>query len=125
MGRTPCCSKVGMKKGPWSIEEDMLLTSYIHLHGEGNWRSLPMNAGLLRCSKSCRLRWVNYLRPGIKRGNFSPEEDDLIIPLYSLLGGRWSLIAGRLSGRTDNEIKNHWHTNLLKKLKASGIEPKP
>lgn len=45
MGRTPCCSKVGMKKGPWSIEEDMLLTSYIHLHGEGNWRSLPMNAG--------------------------------------------------------------------------------
>ncbi|KAH0705133.1 hypothetical protein KY289_010209 [Solanum tuberosum] len=114
MGRAPCCSKVGMKKGPWSIEEDMLLTNYIHLHGEG----------LLRCGKSCRLRWVNYLRPGIKRGNFSPDEDDLIIRLYSLLGGRWSLIAGRLSGRTDNEIKNHWHTNLSKKLKALGIEPK-
>lgn len=61
---------------------------------------------------------------GIKRGNFSPEEDELIIRLYSLLGGRWSLIAGRLSGRTDNEIKNHWHTNLSKKLRASGIKPK-
>ncbi|XP_060173668.1 transcription factor MYB8-like [Lycium barbarum] len=125
MGRAPCCSKVGMRKGAWTTEEDMLLTNYIHLNGEGNWRSLPMNAGLLRCGKSCRLRWVNYLRPGIKRGNFSPEEDDLIIRLHSILGARWSQIAGRLPGRTDNEIKNHWHTNLLKKLKAAGIEPKP
>ncbi|OIT29412.1 PREDICTED: transcription repressor MYB6-like [Nicotiana attenuata] len=125
MGRAPCCSKVGMRKGAWTAEEDMLLTNYIQLNGEGNWRSLPMNAGLLRCGKSCRLRWVNYLRPGTKRGNFSPDEDDLIIRLHSLLGGRWSLIAGRLQGRTDNEIKNHWNTNLLKKLKAAGIQPKP
>ncbi|XP_009802421.1 transcription repressor MYB6-like [Nicotiana sylvestris] len=125
MGRAPCCSKVGMRKGAWTAEEDMLLTNYIQLNGEGNWRSLPMNAGLLRCGKSCRLRWVNYLRPGIKRGNFSREEDDLIIRLHLLLGGRWSLIAGRLQGRTDNEIKNHWNTNLLKKLKAAGIQPKP
>lgn len=62
---------------------------------------------------------------GIKRGNFSREEDDLIIRLHSLLGGRWSLIAGRLQGRTDNEIKNRWNTNLLKKLKVAGIQPKP
>nr|GMD10420.1 transcription factor MYB3-like [Ipomoea batatas] len=125
MGRAPCCSKVGLKKGPWSAKEDSLLTTYIQQHGEGHWRSLPKNAGLLRCGKSCRLRWMNYLRPGIKRGNFTPEEDDLIVRLHSLLGNRWSLIAGRLPGRTDNEIKNYWNTHLLKKLKSEGIEPKP
>lgn len=67
---------------------------------------------------------MNYLRPGIKRGNISPDEEDLIIRLHSLLGNRWSLIAGRLPGRTDNEIKNHWNTHLLKKLNNAGIQPK-
>lgn len=75
-------------------------------------------AGLLRCGKSCRLRWMNYLRPDIKRGNITPEEDDLIIRMHSLLGNRWSLIAGRLPGRTDNEIKNYWNTHLSKKFKT-------
>ena len=76
-----------------------------------------IDAGLLRCGKSCRLRWMNYLRPDIKRGNITPEEDDLIIRMHSLIGNRWSLIAGRLPGRTDNEIKNYWNTHLSKKLK--------
>lgn len=76
-----------------------------------------VDAGLLRCGKSCRLRWMNYLRPDIKRGNITPEEDDLIIRMHSLIGNRWSLIAGRLPGRTDNEIKNYWNTHLSKKLK--------
>lgn len=80
--------------------------------------------GLLRCGKSCRLRWMNYLRPGIKRGNITADEEDLIIRLQSLLGNSWSLIAGRLPGRTDNEIKNHWNTHLVKRLKKEGIEPK-
>lgn len=80
--------------------------------------------GLLRCGKSCRLRWVNYLKPGLNRGTFTPEEDDLIVRLYTLLGSRWSLIAGRIPGRTDNDIKNYWNTNLLKKLKAQGNEPR-
>ncbi|KAL8053358.1 hypothetical protein ABFX02_05G065800 [Erythranthe guttata] len=121
MGRSPCCSKVGLMRGPWSTKEDNLLTNYIQEHGEGQWRSLPKNAGLLRCGKSCRLRWMNYLRPGIKRGNISEDEEDLIVRLHGLLGNRWSLIAGRLPGRTDNEIKNHWNTHLLKKLKNSGV----
>ncbi|KAL2547595.1 transcription factor MYB [Forsythia ovata] len=124
MGRSPCCTKVGLHRGTWSSKEDTLLTNYIQQHGEGQWRSLPNKAGLLRCGKSCRLRWMNYLRPGIKRGNITPDEEDLITRLHSLLGNRWSLIAGRLPGRTDNEIKNHWNTHLLKKLKNSGIEPK-
>ncbi|GFY81534.1 myb domain protein 111 [Actinidia rufa] len=123
MGRAPCCSKVGLHRGPWTSREDSLLTNYIQVHGEGNWRSLPKKAGLLRCGKSCRLRWMNYLRPDIKRGNITPDEDDLIVKMHALLGNRWSLIAGRLPGRTDNEIKNYWNTHLTKKLRSLGTDP--
>lgn len=115
MGRSPCCSKVGLNKGAWTTAEDKILADYIHLQGEGRWRNLPKRAGLKRCGKSCRLRWLNYLRPDIKRGNISGDEEDLIIRLHKLLGNRWSLIAGRLPGRTDNEIKNYWNTTLRKK----------
>nr|URY18893.1 MYB protein [Zanthoxylum bungeanum]URY18894.1 MYB protein [Zanthoxylum bungeanum]URY18895.1 MYB protein [Zanthoxylum bungeanum]URY18896.1 MYB protein [Zanthoxylum bungeanum] len=123
MGRAPCCSKVGLHRGPWTPREDTLLTKYIQAHGEGHWRSLPKKAGLLRCGKSCRLRWMNYLRPDIKRGNITADEDDLIIRLHALLGNRWSLIAGRLPGRTDNEIKNYWNTHLSKRLRTQGTDP--
>ncbi|WCJ38354.1 myb domain protein 14 [Euphorbia peplus] len=116
MVRAPCCEKMGLKKGPWTPEEDLVLTNYIQQFGHGNWRALPKLAGLLRCGKSCRLRWINYLRPDIKRGNFTREEEDTIIQLHEMLGNRWSAIAARLPGRTDNEIKNVWHTHLKKKL---------
>lgn len=96
--------------------EDKILTEYVKLHGEGKWRNLPKRAGLKRCGKSCRLRWLNYLRPDIKRGNITRDEEELIIRLHKLLGNRWSLIAGRLPGRTDNEIKNYWNTNIGKKV---------
>ncbi|XP_042056697.1 transcription factor MYB1-like [Salvia splendens] len=125
MGRSACCSKVGLRRGPWSAKEDSLLSSYIQQHGEGQWRSLPKKAELLRCGKSCRLRWMNYLRPGIKRGNISEDEEDLIVRLHRLLGNRWSLIAGRLPGRTDNEIKNYWNTHLFKKLNSHSNPPPP
>lgn len=124
MGRLPCCDKVGVKKGPWTPEEDIILVSYIQDHGPGNWRAVPTNTGLLRCSKSCRLRWTNYLRPGIKRGNFTEQEEKLIIHLQALLGNRWAAIASYLPERTDNDIKNYWNTHLrkkLKKLEANGI----
>ncbi|XP_077230215.1 transcription factor MYB1-like [Tasmannia lanceolata] len=115
MGRKPCCAEEGLNRGAWSAREDKILTDYITKHGEGKWRDLPKRAGLRRCGKSCRLRWLNYLRPDIKRGNITIEEEDLIIRLHKLLGNRWSLIAGRLPGRTDNEIKNYWNTNLSKR----------
>ncbi|XP_057971591.1 transcription factor MYB8-like [Malania oleifera] len=123
MGRSPCCEKEHTNKGAWTKEEDHRLISYIRSHGEGCWRSLPKAAGLLRCGKSCRLRWINYLRPDLKRGNFTPQEDELIINLHSLLGNKWSLIAGRLPGRTDNEIKNYWNTHIKRKLLSRGIDP--
>ncbi|KAK9070875.1 hypothetical protein SSX86_009443 [Deinandra increscens subsp. villosa] len=123
MGRSPCCEKAHTNKGAWTKEEDDRLIAYIRTHGEGCWRSLPKAAGLLRCGKSCRLRWINYLRPDLKRGNFTEEEDELIIKLHSLLGNKWSLIAGRLPGRTDNEIKNYWNTHIRRKLLNRGIDP--
>ncbi|XP_057747914.1 transcription factor MYB123-like [Arachis stenosperma] len=118
MGRSPCCSKdEDLKRGAWTADEDKILIDYIRVHGHGRWRNLPQKAGLKRCGKSCRLRWLNYLRPDIKRGNISSDEEELIIRLHNLLGNRWSLIAGRLPGRTDNEIKNYWNTNLSKRMK--------
>nr|P81395.1 RecName: Full=Myb-related protein 330 [Antirrhinum majus] len=123
MGRSPCCEKAHTNKGAWTKEEDQRLINYIRAHGEGCWRSLPKAAGLLRCGKSCRLRWINYLRPDLKRGNFTEEEDEIIIKLHSLLGNKWSLIAGALPGRTDNEIKNYWNTHIKRKLVSRGIDP--
>ncbi|KAL2495733.1 myb domain protein 63 [Forsythia ovata] len=114
-GRAPCCDKTKVKKGPWSPAEDLRLMSFIQKHGHSNWRSLPKQAGLLRCGKSCRLRWINYLRPDVKRGNFTPEEEENIIKLHNSFGNKWSKIASHLPGRTDNEIKNVWNTHLKKR----------
>ncbi|KAI3712989.1 hypothetical protein L1987_71559 [Smallanthus sonchifolius] len=117
MGRAPCCDKANVKRGPWSPEEDAKLKSYIEEHGTGgNWIALPHKIGLKRCGKSCRLRWLNYLRPNIKHGSFSEEEDHIICTLYLSIGSRWSIIAAQLPGRTDNDIKNYWNTKLKKKL---------
>ncbi|XP_030942825.1 transcription factor WER-like [Quercus lobata] len=115
------CSAKGVIRGAWSAGEDKILKNYIKIHGEGRWTDLPQRAGLRRCGKSCRLRWLNYLRPDIKRGNFSEDEEDLIIKLHKLLGNSWSLIARRLPGRTDNEIKNYWNTILSKRVQGDKI----
>ncbi|XP_010924471.1 transcription factor RAX1-like [Elaeis guineensis] len=122
MGRAPCCDKANVKRGPWSPDEDAVLRNYLQKHGTGgNWIALPQKAGLKRCGKSCRLRWLNYLRPDIKHGGFTEEEDNIICTLYNKIGSRWSVIASQLPGRTDNDVKNYWNTKLKKKMMASNV----
>ncbi|KAG2318354.1 hypothetical protein Bca4012_055423 [Brassica carinata] len=122
-------NKPKLRKGLWSPDEDERLMRYMLTSGQGCWSDIARNAGLLRCGKSCRLRWINYLRPDLKRGSFSPQEEDLIIHFHSILGNRWSQIATRLPGRTDNEIKNFWNSTLKKRFKnnnnntSSGSSP--
>ncbi|KAL3655402.1 hypothetical protein CASFOL_001188 [Castilleja foliolosa] len=123
MGRNSCNVKQKLRKGLWSPEEDEKLSNYITNYGVGCWSSVPKLSGLQRCGKSCRLRWINYLRPDLKRGMFSQDEEDLIITLHQVLGNRWAQIATQLPGRTDNEIKNFWNSSIKKKLIKQGIDP--
>ncbi|XP_074369652.1 transcription factor MYB61-like [Apium graveolens] len=120
-----CCSKQKVKRGLWSPEEDEKLMRHItsHGHGHGCWSAVPKLAGLQRCGKSCRLRWINYLRPDLKRGSFTEQEERTIIDVHRILGNRWAQIAKHLPGRTDNEVKNFWNSCIKKKLIAQGLDP--
>ncbi|XVF69434.1 hypothetical protein PTKIN_Ptkin11bG0081300 [Pterospermum kingtungense] len=109
-----------LKKGPWTASEDAILVDYVKKHGEGNWNAVQKYSGLSRCGKSCRLRWANHLRPDLKKGVFTPEEERRIVELHAKLGNKWARMAAELPGRTDNEIKNYWNTRI-KRLQRAGL----
>ncbi|CAN6310350.1 unnamed protein product [Urochloa humidicola] len=109
---------VVLKKGPWTTAEDAMLVDHVRRHGEGNWNAVQRLTGLLRCGKSCRLRWTNHLRPNLKKGSFSPDEELLIAQLHAQLGNKWARMAAHLPGRTDNEIKNYWNTRTKRRQRA-------
>ncbi|TKY48447.1 Transcription factor MYB48 [Spatholobus suberectus] len=104
-----------VRKGPWTEQEDFKLVSFVGLFGDRRWDFIAKVSGLNRTGKSCRLRWVNYLHPGLKRGKMTTQEERLVLELHSKWGNRWSRIARKLPGRTDNEIKNYWRTLMRKK----------
>ncbi|KAL3648204.1 hypothetical protein CASFOL_007628 [Castilleja foliolosa] len=109
-----------LKKGPWTFAEDAILVDYVKKHGEGNWNAVQKHSGLSRCGKSCRLRWANHLRPNLKKGAFTPEEEQLIIKLHAKMGNKWARMAAHLPGRTDNELKNYWNTRM-KRCQRAGL----
>nr|GEU47852.1 transcription factor gamyb [Tanacetum cinerariifolium] len=91
-----------LKKGPWTAAEDAILMEYVRKNGEGNWNAVQRNSGLMRCGKSCRLRWANHLRPNLKKGAFTPDEERQIIELHSKFGNKWARMALHLQGRTES-----------------------
>ncbi|AES70376.1 transcription factor MYB97 [Medicago truncatula] len=107
--------EANLKKGPWTTGEDTILIDYVTKHGEGNWNAVQKNIGLNRCGKSCRLRWANHLRPNLKKGAFSHEEEKIIVELHAQFGNKWARMAALLPGRTDNEIKNYWNTRIKRR----------
>ncbi|KAK6150414.1 hypothetical protein DH2020_015346 [Rehmannia glutinosa] len=116
MGRSPCCDDSGLKKGPWTPEEDDKLIKFINKHGHGSWRALPKLA-----AAGCAGQTI--CDPILRERKFTQEEEQTILNLHAVLGNKWSAIATHLPGRTDNEIKNFWNTHLKKKLIQMGFDP--
>ncbi|XP_061352584.1 transcription factor GAMYB-like [Gastrolobium bilobum] len=112
--------EVSLKKGPWTSAEDAILVEYVKKNGEGNWNAVQKHSGLARCGKSCRLRWANHLRPDLKKGAFTAEEESKILELHAKMGNKWARMAAELPGRTDNEIKNYWNTRI-KRMQRAGL----
>ncbi|KAH9320064.1 hypothetical protein KI387_021833, partial [Taxus chinensis] len=117
-----------LRKGPWMPEEDEILIEYVRQYGARDWNSIGAKGLLPRTGKSCRLRWVNKLKPDLKSVavafwhrsgcKFSPEEENLVMEMQGKLGNKWAKIASYLPGRTDNDVKNFWSTRQKRMMRA-------
>ncbi|XP_062186012.1 probable transcription factor MYB58 [Phragmites australis] len=110
-GRRDAAGGEVVRKGPWMAEEDEVLLEHVRTHGPRDWSFIQSKGLLPRTGKSCRLRWVNKLRPNLKSGcKFSAEEERVVLELQGQFGNKWARIATHLPGRTDNDVKNFWST---------------